>query len=68
MKEVDFGHVWLRLCDGEEGENDDVIAEWKGEAKAFLQATMVCSFILFLRLNGYLMMIGYVEWASNVQP
>jgi Ca2+-dependent lipid-binding protein len=66
LKEVEFGRVWLRLCEGEEGEKDDVIAEWKGDAKAFLQATMVCSFILLLHLNRYLMTIGCVEWASDV--
>lgn len=41
MKEVDFGRVWLRLNDGDENEKDDIIGEWKGDAKAFLQATMV---------------------------
>jgi len=44
MKEVDFGRVWLRLNEAQEGENDDVIAEWQGDAKAFLQATLVGSF------------------------
>jgi hypothetical protein len=66
LKEVEFGRVWLRLCEGEEGEKDDVIAEWKGDAKAFLQATMVCLFILLLHLNRYLMTIGCVGWASDV--
>lgn len=41
MKEVDFGRVWLRLNEAHEGESDDIIAEWQGEAKAFLQATLV---------------------------
>lgn len=41
MKEVDFGRVWLRLNEAQEGENDDVIAQWRGDAKTFLQATFV---------------------------
>ena len=41
MKELDFGRVWLRLNDNAEGDKDDVIAEWKGDAKKFLQATLV---------------------------
>ncbi|KAF8971456.1 C2 domain-containing protein [Flammula alnicola] len=40
MKEVDFGRVWLRLNDADEGEKDEIVAEWKGDAKAFLQATL----------------------------
>lgn len=47
MKEVDFGRVWLRLNEAQEGESDDVIAEWQGDAKAFLQATLVGSLLLF---------------------
>lgn len=41
MRELDFGQVWLRLNVADEGEKDDVIAEWKGDAKAFLQTTLV---------------------------
>ncbi|CAA7258740.1 unnamed protein product [Cyclocybe aegerita] len=41
IKEVDFGRVWLRLDDAESDEKDNIIAEWKGDAKSFLQATMV---------------------------
>ncbi|KAJ3513052.1 hypothetical protein NLJ89_g3156 [Agrocybe chaxingu] len=41
VKEVDFGRVWLRLDDAESDEKDNIIAEWKGDAKSFLQATMV---------------------------
>ncbi|KAF9568534.1 tricalbin [Agrocybe pediades] len=40
MKEVDFGRVWLRLNEADENEKDDVIAEWKGDAKEFLHNTM----------------------------
>ena len=42
IKEVDFGRVWLRLNEADsDSEKDDIIAEWKGDAKAFLQNTMV---------------------------
>ncbi|KAH7915157.1 C2 domain-containing protein [Hygrophoropsis aurantiaca] len=40
VKELDFGRVWLRLNENAEGEKDDIIAEWKGDTKAFLEATL----------------------------
>ncbi|KAG6910551.1 hypothetical protein DXG01_009501 [Tephrocybe rancida] len=40
IKEIDFNRVWLRLNAADEGDKDDVIAEWKGDAKAFLQTTL----------------------------
>ncbi|KAJ7275417.1 C2 domain-containing protein [Mycena haematopus] len=40
IKELDFGRVWLRLNAAEEGEKDDIIAEWKGDSKAFLKSTL----------------------------
>ncbi|KAH8835823.1 C2 domain-containing protein [Flagelloscypha sp. PMI_526] len=40
LKELDFGQVWLRLNEADEGEKDDIEAEWKGEAKAFLRDTL----------------------------
>lgn len=49
IKELDFGRVWLRLNDADEGEKDDVIAEYKGDAKKFLDDALVspsCSFWL----------------------
>jgi Ca2+-dependent lipid-binding protein len=50
VKELDFGRVWLRLNVGEEGEKDEVIAEWKGDAKAFLQSTLVrCALLHYCR-------------------
>lgn len=39
VKELDFGQVWLRLNEADEGDKDDIIAQWKGDAKAFLQST-----------------------------
>jgi hypothetical protein len=52
IKELDFGRVWLRLNENEEGEKDDIIAEWKGDAKEFLEKTLaslfiICGFMLF---------------------
>ena len=41
MKEIDFGLVYLRLNEAPEGDKDDIVAEWKGEVKPFLQATLV---------------------------
>lgn len=41
IKEIDFSRVWLRLNEAEEGNKDDIIAEWKGDAKPFLQSALV---------------------------
>lgn len=41
LKELDFGRVWLRLNVADEGDKDEVIGEWKGDAKPFLQQTLV---------------------------
>lgn len=41
VKELDFGRVWLRLNEADEGDKDDIVAEWKGDAKPFLERTMV---------------------------
>jgi Ca2+-dependent lipid-binding protein len=41
IKEVDFSRVWLRLNEADEGEKDDIIGEWKGDAKQFLKSTLV---------------------------
>ncbi|KAI0724221.1 tricalbin [Cerioporus squamosus] len=40
VKELDFSRVWLRLNEADEGDKDDIIAEWKGDAKAFLERTL----------------------------
>ncbi|KAJ7071483.1 C2 domain-containing protein [Mycena amicta] len=40
VKELDFGHVWLRLNDADEAEKSNIVAEWKGDSKAFLQSTL----------------------------
>ena len=41
IKELDFGRVWLRLNEAEAGDKDDIVAEWKTDAKAFLEQTLV---------------------------
>lgn len=41
VKELDFGRVWLRLNENDEGGKDEIIAEWKGDAKPFLESTLV---------------------------
>ena len=41
IKEIDFGRVWLRLCESDDADKGEVLAEWKGDAKPFLEHTMV---------------------------
>lgn len=41
VKELDFGRVWLRLNEHDDDEKEYIIGEWKGDAKAFLQSTLV---------------------------
>ena len=43
IKELDFGRVWLRLNEADEGDKDEIIAEYKGDAKDFLKQTLVSS-------------------------
>ncbi|KAL5495683.1 TCB2 [Sanghuangporus weigelae] len=40
IKELDFGRVWLRLNENDEGDKDDIIAEYKGEVRTFLDQTL----------------------------
>ncbi|CAE6471029.1 unnamed protein product, partial [Rhizoctonia solani] len=39
-KELDFGRVWLRLNENDEGEKEDIIAEFKLDAKQFLEEAL----------------------------
>lgn len=41
IKELDFGRVWLRLNENDDGDREDIIAEFKGDAKAFLERALV---------------------------
>lgn len=49
MKELDFGYVWLRLNEANEGDKDDIIGVWKQEAKTFLEKALTApqTFTLF---------------------
>lgn len=40
VKELDFGRVWLRLNEADEGTKDDIVGQWKEDAKKFLQEAM----------------------------
>ncbi|KAI0344135.1 tricalbin [Trametopsis cervina] len=40
IKEMDFGRVWLRLNEADEGDKDDIVAEYKGDAKGFLEQAL----------------------------
>ncbi|KAI0067953.1 tricalbin [Artomyces pyxidatus] len=44
LKELDFGRVWLRFNEADEGDKDAIFGEWKGDAKAFLEQTLDGSF------------------------
>ncbi|KAI0786120.1 tricalbin [Abortiporus biennis] len=46
IKELDFSRVWLRLNVADEGEKDDIIAQWKGDTKPFLQDALAITFRL----------------------
>lgn len=41
VKELDFGRVWLRLNENDEGDKEDIIAEYKLDAKEFLERSLV---------------------------
>ena len=44
LKEIDFGRVWLRLNEADEGEKDIIVGEWKDDVKPFLSRTLVRRF------------------------
>jgi len=45
VKEIDFGRVWLRLNEADEGEKDIIVGEWKDDVKPFLSRTLVWPFL-----------------------
>lgn len=62
LKELDFGRVWLRLNTADEGEKDVIVAEWKGDAKPFLQAALVCFQLFFnVKISNTLL-----DWPSEI--
>ncbi|EJD55637.1 tricalbin [Auricularia subglabra TFB-10046 SS5] len=40
IKELDFGKIWLRLNENDEGEKEDIVAQFKFDAKPFLQSCL----------------------------
>ncbi|KAG8744411.1 hypothetical protein FRC10_010189 [Ceratobasidium sp. 414] len=40
IKELDFGRVWLRLNENDEDEKESILAEYKIDAKAFLEQSL----------------------------
>lgn len=43
VKELEFSRTYLRLNEADEGDKDDIVAEWKGETKHFLESALVCT-------------------------
>jgi Ca2+-dependent lipid-binding protein len=43
VKELDFGQVWLRLNENDDSEKEDIVAEYRLDAKSFLEKTLVCN-------------------------
>ncbi|KXN83626.1 hypothetical protein AN958_01192 [Leucoagaricus sp. SymC.cos] len=41
IKEIDFSQIWFRLNEADEGSKEDIIGEWKGDAKLFLEKALV---------------------------
>jgi hypothetical protein len=46
VKEIDFGRLWLRLNEADEGEKDVIVGEWKDDVKTFLSRTLVWPFFV----------------------
>ncbi|KAG9044471.1 hypothetical protein FS837_008089 [Tulasnella sp. UAMH 9824] len=40
VKELDFGRVWLRLNENDEGEKEDILGDFKCDTKAFLERSL----------------------------
>ena len=51
LKEIDFGRVWLRLNEADEGDKDVILGEYKEDAKAFLSRTLVRSLLWCLSVS-----------------
>ncbi len=41
VKELDFGKVWLRLNENEEGDKDDIISEFQCDTRTFVEKALV---------------------------
>jgi hypothetical protein len=44
VKEINFGRVWFRLNEADEGEKDVIVGEWKDDLSLFLFRTLVRPF------------------------
>lgn len=53
--------MWLRLNVADEGDKDEIIGEWKGDAKPFLQQTLVRALVLAFLVYCGLMSNCYDE-------
>ena len=62
VKELDFGQVWLRLNEADEGDKDEIIAEYKGDAKDFLKQTLVSCQASCLRVGRILNLSTVRSW------
>ena len=49
IKELDWGRVWLRLNENEEGEKDDIISEVQYDAKTFIERAIVSIYLSCVR-------------------
>ncbi|KAH9081855.1 tricalbin [Lactarius deliciosus] len=67
LKELDFGQVWLRLNEADDGEKDDIFGEWKGDAKHFLSQTLGTP-AKFQLLNQDEQVTGTVEIETRYVP
>lgn len=41
VKELDFGRVWLRLNEHDEGEKEDILGDFKCDTKDFIERSLV---------------------------
>jgi Ca2+-dependent lipid-binding protein len=66
VKELDFSQVWLRLDESINDERDDIIAEYKGGAKEFLEATLVCEPLWICSMAELILLA--LGWSSHLYP
>jgi len=67
LKEIDFGRVWLRLNEADEGDKDIILGEYKDDAKAFLSRTL-SSPTKFDLVNQDDDVVGVVEIETRYVP
>lgn len=62
IKEIDFSQICLRLNEADEGSKEDIVGEWKGDAKTFLEKAIVRLFL------GYLSRLSTERWLVRLVP